>query len=79
MVVFRKSGKPEVGQAITSKKHHWAYNANKKGVRIKVIMQPAQSPDLNTKDLAFFASLQKNAKRVAKKTVFNLVLTVKEA
>ena len=48
-----------------------------KGFHIEVTVQPAQSPDLNTNDLTFFASLQKETELVAKENVKDLVAAVK--
>ena len=48
-----------------------------KGFHIEVTVQPAQSPDLNTNDLAFFASLQKDTDLVAKENVKDLIAAVK--
>ena len=40
--------------------------------------QPGQSPDLNTNDLVFFASLQKDVEMVAKKNVLDLLEAVQD-
>ena len=48
-----------------------------KGFHIEVTVQPAKSLDLNTNDLAFFPSLQKDTDLVAKENVKDLVAAVK--
>lgn len=60
------SKKPEAGQIIwyqhggarphtaTANERHWARHGKKKGFGIRVVTQPAQSPDLNVNDMAFF-------------------------
>ena len=85
------SGKPEAGEVLyyqhdgarshTAKVNErcWAQHGNKRGFKISVIAQPAQSPDLSCKDLAFFSSLQSDMEIVAKKNVFDLVRAVEDA
>ena len=84
----RSSGKPEAGKTLwyqhdgaaphTAKanERHWATHGRKSGFDIRVITQPAQSPDLNCNDLAFFASLQSQTELVAKENVADLVRAV---
>ena len=72
------SGEPEAGQIVwyqhdgarphTAKanERNWARHGKMKGFDIRVVTQPAQSPDLNVNDLAFFASLQSDTELVAK-------------
>ena len=47
-----------------------------KGFNIQVIVQPAQSPDLNVDDLAFFRSLQSDVSLVAKGSRRDLLAAV---
>lgn len=47
-----------------------------KGFRIAVLVQPAQSPDLNVDDLAFFRSLQSDVSLVAKASRRDLLSAV---
>ena len=47
-----------------------------KGLRIQVLVQPAQSPDLNVDDLAFFRSLQTDVSLVAKENRRDLLAAV---
>ena len=87
----RGSGKPEAGDTLyyqhdgarphTAKVNegHWARHGKKGGFKIEVVTQPAQSPDLNCNDLAFFASLQTDTELVVKKNVKDLVEAVKSA
>ena len=56
---------------------HWSRHGKMKGFDIEVTVQPAQSPDLRTNDLAFFASLQKDTDLVAKENAKDLVAAVK--
>ena len=49
------------------------------GFRLKVITQPAQSPDLNCLDLAFFASLQSDVEIMSKSTRNGMLIAVQEA
>ncbi|XP_065197249.1 uncharacterized protein LOC135828754 [Sycon ciliatum] len=84
----RDSGEPEAGHPIiyqhdgakphTAKKNEklWASHGAQKGFRIVVRTQPAQSPDLNVNDLAFFASLQSDTELVAKENVTDLIHAV---
>ena len=67
-----------IRQPHTAKKNekHWATQGKKKGFDIRVVTQPAQSPDLNVNDLAFFASLQSDTELVAKENVTDLVEAV---
>ena len=58
---------------------HWIRHGAKKGFNIRVVTQPAQSPDLNCNDLAFFASLQTDVEMVAKRTVTDLVAAVEQS
>ena len=86
----RTSSKPEAGQKILyqhdgakphvakQNKQQWASHGKMKGFHIEVTVQPAQSPDLNTNDLAFFSSLQKNTKLIAKGYEKDLVTAVKQ-
>ena len=80
----QSSGKPEAGCPIyyqydgahlhiaKSNERHWTTHGAMKGFDILVSVQPAQSPDFNCNDLAFFASLQKDTELVAKENVFDL-------
>ena len=84
----RASGKPESGKIIwyqhdgarphTAAKNEkqWSLHGKRKGFDIRVVTQPAQSPDLNVNDLAFFASLQSDTELVAKEKVTDLVEAV---
>ena len=86
----RNSGKPEAGRTVyyqhdgarphTAKANakQFAAHGKKKGFDIVVTTQPAQSPDLNCNDLAFFASLQSDTELVAKENVVDLVQAVKK-
>ena len=60
--------------AHTAKKNDaiWESEGRKDGFDIVVVVQPAQSPDLNVNDLAFFNSLQSDVRCVAKSTMFDL-------
>ena len=82
------SGEPEAGQIVwyqhdgarphTAKanERNWARHGKMKGFDIRVVTQPAQSPDLNVNDLAFFASLQSDTELVAKENVKDLSAAV---
>lgn len=71
---------PEAGQPLhyqhdgarphTAKTNTRAFASHSKmrGFRINVVVQPAQSPDLNVDDLAFFNSLQSDVSLVAKES-----------
>lgn len=84
----RGSGQPEAGKTLyyqhdgakahTAKinQQHWSRHGAKAGFKIEVVTQPAQSPDLNCNDLAFFASLQTDTDLVTKKNVHDLVTAV---
>ena len=73
----KNSGKPEAGQTLfyqhdgatphdcDKNKRVWAQNRRMKGFDILVVKQPAQSPDLNVCDLAFFNSLQSDTECAA--------------
>ena len=81
----RSSGKPEAGQKILyqhdgmkphvakQNEQHWSRHGKMKGFHIEVTGQQAQSPDLNTNYVTFFASLQKDTELVAKENVKGLV------
>lgn len=84
----RGSGQPEAGKTLyyqhdgarahTAKinQQHWSRHGSKAGFRIEVVTQPAQSPDLNCNDLAFFTSLQSDTDLVIKKSMKDLVTDV---
>ena len=67
----RRSGEPEAGQptwyqhdrarphTAKSNEKNWARHGAQKGFDIRVVTQPAQSPDLNANDLAFFCEFTK--------------------
>mgnify|MGYP003481458313 CR=1 FL=1 len=42
------------------------------------LYQPANSPDTNIQDLAFFASLQADIRKVQKKTIGDLITAVED-
>lgn len=79
---------PEAGTALeyqhdgarphTSKENTRAFACHSKmrGFKIEVVVQPAQSPDLNVDDLAFFRSLQSDVSLVAKETRRDLLEAV---
>ena len=87
----RGAGTPEAGKTLYYQhdgasphtalvnQQHWSRHGAKQGFKIQVITQPAQSPDLNCNNLAFFASLQSDTELVAKKNVFDLVEAVKDS
>lgn len=84
----RSSGKPEAGKILwyqhdgakphvaKANQRNWAKHGRMKGYDIRVVTQPAQSPDLNVNDLAFFASLQSDTELVAKENVKDLTESV---
>ena len=53
---------------------YWSQHGAKKGFNIQVVMQAAQSPDLNRNDLGFFASLHSDIELVVKKNMTDLVV-----
>ena len=52
--------------------------AKEMGLTIRPYYQPANSPDTNIQDLAFFASLQADIRKVQKKTMGDLIKAVEE-
>lgn len=54
----------------------FATQSKMRGFRIQVLVQPAQSPDVNVDDLAFFHSLQSDVSLVAKETRKDLLEAV---
>lgn len=50
----------------------WRSECHKDGFQIIVAVQPAQSPDLNVNDLAFFNSLQSDVRCIVKSTLYEL-------
>jgi len=56
----------------------FASHSKMKGFQIEVVTQPAQSPDLNVLDLAFFSSLQSDVSLVAKQSRKDLLQAVQD-
>eukprot|EP00117_Sycon_ciliatum_P044524 scpid94515/ scgid32113/ len=88
----KNAGTPEAGTTLYYYQHdgarphtakaneaHWSRHGQKSGFSIDVVVQPAQSPDLNVNDLAFFSSLQSDTELVAKRNVFDLVAAVEKS
>jgi len=85
------SGEPEAGNIVwyqhdgarphtaAVNEKQWAMHGRKNKFDIRVVTQPAQSPDLNINDLAFFASLQTDVELVAKENVSDLVEAVEKS
>lgn len=61
-VIVQQDGAP--AHTTTENLRHFDQEGKKDGWKIKVITQPAQSPDLNINDLAFFRSLKCRVERL---------------